>query len=66
MNLEKGSTLFLHKIIAFRQIKSVSETPNWVRHVSDQVTNQKYQKSNIIFEGFRHPIFMNPFENGKK
>ena len=44
----------------------LSEIPNWVRRVSDQVTNQKFQKSNIILEGFRHPIFMNPFENGKK
>ena len=64
---KRGVRFFLHKVIVFRQKKkSVLEIPNCIRCISDQVTNQKFQKSNIIFEGFRHPIFMNPFENGKK
>ena len=35
---------------------------NWVKCLS---TNKKFQKSNIILEGFRHPNFMNPFEYGQ-
>ena len=29
------------------------------------LTNKTFQKSNIIFDGSRHPNFMNPFEYGK-
>ena len=34
----------------------------WVKRLS---TIKKFQKSNIILEGSRHPNFMNPFEYGK-
>ena len=35
---------------------------NWVKCLS---TNKNIQKSNIIFEGSRHPKFMNPFKYGE-
>ena len=35
---------------------------NWAKRLT---TNKKILKSNIIFEGSRHPNFMNPFENGQ-
>ena len=57
----------LHKIISFAEkMKFVKNTEislrgtytNWVKLFS---TNHKFQKSNIIMEGSRHPNFMNPF-----
>ena len=35
---------------------------NWAKRLA---TNKTIQKSNNIFEGCRHPNFMNPFECGK-
>ena len=35
---------------------------NWATRLA---TNKKFKKSNIIFEGSRHPNFMNPFEHGQ-
>ena len=53
MSLEKATTLFT----PFRRKQDT--LTNWGKHLA---TNKKIQKSNIIFEGFRHPNFMNPFE----
>ena len=66
MSLEKGSMLFIpwNYLISAKKIKLVraTEITNWVRRLH---TNKTFQKSNIIFEGSRHPNWMNPFEYGK-
>ena len=64
---ERTVRFLLHKIISFAEkMKFVKNTEislrgtytNWVKLFS---TNHKFQKSNIIMEGSRHPNFMNPF-----
>ena len=67
----KRAVRFLpHKIISFRQKNKVRQKyQNFIRlapyKLGQTPLDKKFQKSNIILEGSRHPNFMNPFEYGE-